>query len=335
MRTAKERVGRFLSPTNIGVVYVWIAIVILFSLLEPSSFPTSQTAKSILNQYAITGIAALALVVPLSTGVYDLSIGFVIGFGGVLVAYLLKETSLSPVICGLITIVACAGVGLLNSLVVVALRVDSFIGTLGTGAIIASLTAAITHGQTIVGRVGGSYSDMATTRVGGIQLPVFYMLAIMIVLGYWLERTGRGRQIYATGFDREAARLSGAPVDRLTVIALVTSAAVAGFAGMVLAAQVSSGSPEAGPSYLIPAFSAAFLASTQFRRGRFNTWGTVIGVLLLGTGNVGLLIVGGPTWTPQLFEGTVLIAAVALSSAGRVAFLSRLRRRRAVASEPA
>jgi ribose transport system permease protein len=109
------------------------------------------------------------------------------------------------------------------------------------------------------------------------------------------------------------------------VIAFVTSAVIAGFAGMVLAARVSSGSPTAGPAYLIPAFSAAFLGATQFRQGRFNPWGTVIAVLLLGTGNVGLLLAGGPNWTPTLFEGVVLIAAVALTGLGANTIGARIR----------
>lgn len=308
-----SHLARTLSPKNIGAVYVWIGIVLLFVLLEPDAFASSQTAKSVLNQYAITGMVALALVVPLATGVYDLSIGFVMALAGVLAAYLLRETSLSPVIVGVLTIGACVLVGLLNALVVVGLRVNSFIGTLGTGAILAAITSAFSKDQTIVGRVGDDFAKLSTTNVSGVTMPVIYMVLLMIAIGYWLERTQSGRQLYATGFDRETARLAGTPVDRLATLAFVTSAAVAGFAGMCLAARVSSATPDAGTAYLIPAFSAAFLGATQLRGGRFNPWGTVIGVLLLGTGNVGLLIAGGPTWTPRLFEGVVLIAAVALS----------------------
>ena len=108
------------------------------------------------------------------------------------------------------------------------------------------------------------------------------MLIIMVALGYWLERTESGRQIYATGFDGETAKLTGVPVRRVVALSLLTSACISGFAGIVLAAQVSAGAPDVGASYLIPAFSGAFLGATQLRGGRFNPWGTVIGVLLLG-----------------------------------------------------
>jgi ribose transport system permease protein len=330
-RGRQARLARVLSVRNIGAVYVWLLIVILFSIISPDAFPTAETGKAVLNQYAITGMVALSVIVPLAAGVYDLSIGAIVGLAGVLVAYLLEKTSMSPLEAGLIVMVVCVLIGLCNAFVVTALKVNSFIATLGTGAIITAITSALSGDEVITGRVGGSFSRLATTSSSGIQIPVIYLLVIMLALGYWLERTQSGRQIYATGFDGETARLTGAPVTRIVTLSFITSAAVSGFAGMVLAAQVASGSPDVGASYLIPAFSAAFLGATQIRGGRFNPWGTVMGVMLLGTGNVGLLVAGGPTWTPDLFEGCVLIAAVALS-VNRAPGVSRARwrlRRRA------
>jgi ribose transport system permease protein len=321
-------IGKWLSARNIGAVYVWFLIVLLFTIISPDTFPTAQTGKSILNQYAITGMVALALVVPLAAGLYDLSIGSTVSLSGVLIAYVLAHTSLSPVIGGVLVIAACVLVGLVNAFIVSVLRVSSFIATLGTGAIMTAITSALSGNEIITGRVGNGYTKLATTNLGGIQIQVLYMILIMIALGYWLERTQSGRQIYATGFDVETARLTGAPVRRIVILSFVTSAVVSGFAGMVLAAQVSAGSPDVGASYLIPAFSAAFLGATQLRGGRFNPWGTVLGVLLVGTGNVALLVAGGPTWTPDLFEGCILIAAVALTSVNRDAIRGGVRRLR-------
>jgi ribose transport system permease protein len=311
--TRRSSAKQFLSIRNIGAVYVWIGVIVLFSILAPSTFPTAETVKSILNQYAITALVALSLVVPLAAGYYDLSIGATVGLAGMLVAYLLAHTGMSPLEAGLTTLVACAAIGLFNAFVIVALKVDSFIGTLGSGALIGAATIAISKEQPIPVRASGSYSSLATQEVGGLQLPVLYMLVVMALLGFWLERTRSGRFLYATGYAREASRLAGIAVNRLGVASLVTSSVIAGFAGLLLAARVSSASPEAGPSYLIPAFAGAFLGATLLRGGRFNPFGTVIAVLLLGTGTVGLLLVGGSSWTARLFEGAVLIMAVALS----------------------
>jgi ribose transport system permease protein len=317
-------IGALLSPRNIGALYVWIVIIVLFTLIAPDTFPTVTTAKGILNQYSVTGLMALSLVVPLAASYYDLSIGYTMSLAGVLAAELLNKTAWSPVVVGLVVIVACVAIGLLNAFVVVGLGVDSFIGTLGSGAIIAAVTLGISGNQTITGRVGEGFANISSTDIAGISLPVFYLLIVMVGIGYWLERTRTGRHLYAMGFDRETARLTGISVNRLGTVAFITSAVIAGFAGMVLAGRVSSGSPDAGPSYLIPAFSAAFLGATQLRRGRFNPWGAVIAVLLLGTGDVGLLLAGGPIWTPNLFEGTALIAAVALTGFGHSAIRERI-----------
>jgi ribose transport system permease protein len=328
----RRRIAQRLSVRTIGAIYVWIAIIVIFSMISPDAFPTEQTAKSILNQYAITGIVALSLVVPLAAGVYDLSIGAIVAFAGVLVAYLLEHTSMSPVVVGALVMLACLALGLVNAFVVTGLKVNSFIATLGTGAIITSVTSAVSADQTITGRVGEGYGKLATVNLQGITLPVIYLLVIMAALGYWLERTESGRQFYATGFDNETARLTGVPVTRLVTLSFLTSSLISGFAGMVLAARISAGSPDAGAAYLIPAFSAAFLGATQLRGGRFNPWGTVIGVMLLGTGNIGLLVSGGPTWTPSLFEGCVLIAAVALTAVNRGSVRGRVRRLRRAAA---
>lgn len=307
-----------LSIRNIGAIYVWIAIIVFFSLIAAESFPTMQTAKSILNQFSVSGLVALSLVIPLAAGYFDLSIGFIVGLGGVLAAWLLENSGMGTGLVIVVTLSVCVFVGLFNALVVVGLKVDSFIGTLASGSILGAAILAISGDQPIP--ISGSFTNISTTQIADLQMPVIYMLVLMLILAWVLERTQIGRYFYAMGFNREAARLAGVRVKSLGVAAFVSSATIAGFAGITLAARVSSASPQAGTGYLIPAFSAAFLGATQFRNGRFNSWGTVVAVLLLGTGNVGILLSGGPTWAPQLFEGVVLIAAVALTGLTRTSF---------------
>jgi ribose transport system permease protein len=129
-----------------------------------------------------------------------------------------------------------------------------------------------------------------------------------------MEYTSTGRRLYATGFNPDAAKLAGVRVDRLRFCSLLTSSLLAGFAGVMLASSLSSGSPTAGDSYLLPAFAAAFVGATQFKRDRMNSPGTIVAVLMLGVGIVGLGLAGAPLWSPQMFTGVVLI--VALAAAG-------------------
>jgi ribose transport system permease protein len=128
-----------------------------------------------------------------------------------------------------------------------------------------------------------------------------------------MEHTATGRRIYATGFNRDAARLAGLRTDHLRFGSLIASALLAGVAGIVLAAFLGSGSPQGGTSYLLPAFAGVFLGATQLKGGRFNAFGTLIAVGLLATGTTGLGLARQPDWVQDTFTGVVLIAALALT----------------------
>jgi len=139
------------------------------------------------------------------------------------------------------------------------------------------------------------------------------MLVIAAIVWYVLERTPVGRRVYATGGNIEAARLAGVRVNLVIVGALVACGAIAACAGMLVSANLGTGDPTIGPAYMLPAFSAAFLGSTQFRSGRFNVWGTIVAVYVLATGVKGLQLAGAPIWIPDLFNGAALLLAVGMA----------------------
>jgi ribose transport system permease protein len=303
-----------LSFGNIGVVYVEIALIIIFSLWAPSTFPTWTTVKSVLNQNAIAGLMALSLVIPLSAQVFDLSIGNAMGLANVVIAWLLVNKGWGEVPAIIVTLLLGLVMGVMNGIIVVNAKIDSFIGTLATGSIFAAFISLVTNDQTISGpQLNGSFGNIATVDIAGIQLPVILMLIVAVVLWFVQKYSVIGRRIYAVGFNERGAVLAGIKANRLKFISLIISGAVAGIAGVLLASAVSSGSPGIGPPYLLNAFAAAFLGATQFG-GRFNAWGTVLSVILLGTGTTGLVLVGGAPWTQSLFSGVVLLAALGASS---------------------
>jgi ribose transport system permease protein len=154
---------------------------------------------------------------------------------------------------------------------------------------------------------------------------VFTRLGLAVILWYVLGHTALGRYIHATGLAEVPARLSGIRTGRIRFCSLVVSATVSGIAGILLAAIVSAGDPTVGPSYLIPAFAAAFLGATQFRDRLFNAWGTVLAVWLLGTITAGLALTSAPVWTPSIFQGVVLIVALGLASLRDQISLKRFR----------
>ncbi len=302
---------------TIGAVYVWLGMIVLFALWIPDLWLDRATVTTLMSDYSVTALAALSLVIVLSARLFDLSIGSTMSLGGVVAGHLLATTSLPPALCAVGGVLAGALVGLANALAVVWLRLESLIATLGTGAIVAAMAVALSGDKVLTERMSGEFNLIAIGEIAGINVAFIYVIALMAVMGLVLEQTAAGRRLYATGYNTEAARLMGVRVNRVKVVAFMVSGALAGFAGVILAARLQAGAPDAGAHYLIPAFSAAFLGATQFRHGRFNPWGAVLAVLVIGTGSLGLSLAGGPTWAPDVFSGLILIVAVAITVAER------------------
>lgn len=300
-----------LSVRNIGAIYVLIVICIVFSIWAPQTFPQLATVQQVLDDNAITALAALALIVPLSTRTFDLSFAYVMSLSGVTAAHLVVADNTSLWLATLAGISVALVIGVINGFVVVVMRIDSFIGTLATGSLVQAFISFVTGDNTINNvKLAGAFTTMSQGELFGVIYPVYYVLALAIALWLFMEYTATGRRLYATGFNPDAARLANIRVSKLRFCSLLTSAALSGFAGVMLASSLSSGDPSAGTSYLLPAFAALFVGATVFKQGRFNAWGTIVAVLMLGTGIVGLGLVAAPLWAADMFTGVVLIAAL-------------------------
>jgi ribose transport system permease protein len=307
--TRLRRVLSALSVRNISAIYVFVAMFVIFALWVPDTFLTTETFKSLLDQQALPALVALALVIPLAAGMFDLSIGASVGVGAILVAWLLQSQGIAPVPAVLLTIVAGGAIGAFNGFLVTRVKIDSFIATLGMASILAAATVWISDRQILDLSVG--FQSIANNKLLGFTLPCFYVLGVATVMWYVLERTPLGRRIYATGGNPDAARLSGVSTRTVVFFSFVVCATIAVFAGVLISSRLATGDPTVGPAYLLPAFTAAFLGSTQFRGGRFNVWGTVLAVYVLATGVKGLQLAGAPIWIPDLFNGVALLLAVA------------------------
>jgi ribose transport system permease protein len=328
-----EKVAKALSFRNISAIYIFIVMFIVFSIWVPDTFLQWNTWKALIDSQAVTAILAVGLVIALSAGAFDLAIGAELGFGAIFVAWFLVDKGVGLVPAIILTLLAGALIGLANGLLVTRVKIDSFIATLGMSSILLALIAWVSSSQQILG-VGSSFEKLGTTEILGLTLPVYLMLAVGLVVWYLLERTPLGRRVYATGGNIEAARLAGVRVAAVVTCSLIACGMIAAFAGMLVTANLGTGDPTIGPAYLLPAFSAAFLGSTQFRGGRFNVWGTIVAVIVLATGVKGLQLAGAPIWIPDLFNGAALLLAVGLAKyegtahrAGAVRRLLRMDRR--------
>ena len=298
-------------------LFIWAAIIVLFGILEPVTFLTIESARSVLDEQAITAMMALGLLLPLAAGVFDLSIGATMGLAVMLCGWLQGIAHFSPIVAIALTVLAGVLVGLVNGFVVVRLGVDSFIATLGMSSILLGVEEFINGGQQIVQGISPSFTSLATKQIFSITLPFFYMLMLGLFLWYITEYRQVGRYMYATGSNPDAARLAGVPTDHLKALGLVASAVIASITGVVFLATVGSASTDAGTPYLLPAFAGVFLGATQIKPGRVNVFGTLLAVYLLATGVKGLQLAGAQAWVNDFFNGAALILAVGISVRAR------------------
>ncbi|NNE74827.1 MAG: ABC transporter permease [Acidimicrobiales bacterium] len=298
-----------------SAVYLLIAFFIFFGLTEGDTFLTWTSTRLVLTEKAIVGVLALAFLIPLAADTFDLSIGAVMSFSLVIVNSLALNTDIPTGVAAVIAIAACAVVGFVSGFIVVRLGVNSFIATLGMSQVVSGIILAISDNRQITRAIGDTYRDFGRTNVFGLPLYFWYMILLAIVLWYVLEHTPLGRYLFATGGNREAARLSGISTDTLTWASLVVSAVIAGFAGIIWSWKVGTFSNSVGPGFLFPAVAAVFFGASQLR-GRANVWGTLLAVYALAFGVKGLQLRFSTNtfWIEPLFEGVTLIIAVAIAA---------------------
>ncbi|WGJ84737.1 ABC transporter permease [Gordonia sp. SMJS1] len=239
-------------------IYVWVAIIVLFALWIPDTFLTEGNLRIIAGDQAITAILAIGLIVPLAAGVFDLSIAGVMGFSVAMVSYQLS-LGISATVAILTTLLCGALIGAVNGFVVVRLKVDSFIATLGMSSIMLAGTYWVTDGKQITEGFTDGFLGLGSGMFLGLPLPFYYMVVVAAVMYVLLEKTPLGRYLYATGGNRQAARLAGLRVERIMFGSLVTSATVAALAGVVLAAKLGTAAPDIG-------------RRTCCRRSRRSSW---------------------------------------------------------------
>lgn len=293
-------------------LYVWAGFIVVFGCLRPGLFLTSNTMHSIAVSQAITAMLGLAVVLPLATGVFDLSVGANVQFAAVFVSVMQTKWGIPMWPAIALTVGAAVVVGAFNGFFVVYLRVSSFIATLATATLLAAVQTIVTDNLEPVPATSSAWIALTQSTFLGLQA-VFWILICLAALLWWLlERMPIGRFMRATGGNEEAARLSGINVGYYQLLSLVLCGAVAGVAGVCYASNVGP-SLTFGGALLLPAYAAAYLGFTQIVPGRFNVLGTLVAVYVLATGVQGLAYLTSVQWLGDMFNGVALLCAVSFA----------------------
>jgi ribose transport system ATP-binding protein len=300
-----------------GTIFGLVLMIMFFSIMAPDTFFSRANFLNILSQASLTAIIAAGLTYTLVVGEFDLSVGFVASFIGLIVVGFMSYQGL-PIwlsIAAALAIGIC--LGLINGALVTKVRINAVISTLGLGTMLTGIGFSYSAFPIATG-IPRAFTNLSLGRVlFGIPNPVFFMLGILLVLWVTLNKTDIGQKMQAVGSNIEAARLSGIRVDRIKMFAFATAGLCAAITGTLLSSLLGSGTLGVGDGYLLDAFAAVFLGSATLRDGEFHIVGSFIGVLILAVGFNGLAILGAPTHFQPIFKGGILILAVGVSALAR------------------
>jgi ribose transport system permease protein len=312
LRTVRGSATRFFSVWNLAILL--IVLIIVFSVLKSDTFLTAFTFQSMMNSRSINALVALAVMIPLASNNYDLSVASVLGISQVLANGLQTQQGLAWPLAALTCIGLGALVGLVNGILVTRAKINSFIATLGIGTLLLGLNQWYTGGRQVVGVLPRDFMAIsAKIPFTGIPAAVIYVLIVAVALWVVFDYLPLGRFLYVIGESPRAAQLTGISIPHYVTLAFIASGVLAAFAGVILQAQLQVGQSTVGQELMLPAFTGALLGATAIRPGRPNVWGTVLAVAVLAVAVAGLTQLGAPFFVENLFNGAMLVVAVGLA----------------------
>jgi len=275
-------------------------------------FLSQINLTNILVQSSIMAVIAMGMTFVIVGGGFDLSVGSIAALSGCVTAAVMLETNIPLGVAAGIAVGAL--VGLLNGLTVAALRVNPFIATLGTMVLVRGVVFLITGGAQVSGEFGlpDTFVRFGAERLVGIHYLVWIPAVLLVVLSWVLHLTPYGRKVFATGGNRDAAYLSGIPINRIITSTYVWCGALAGVGGVMLAARLQSGQPTAGEFYELTAIAAVVLGGASLYGGEGTLYKSVIGVFIMVVLGNALNLTNVDSYWQRVAIGAVIIAAAAV-----------------------
>ncbi len=308
--------GRRRMPTRVprgAIIYLgFLLILVVFSItLRDSGFLTFDNFLNILRQTAFVSIMAFGMTFALSAGEIDLSIGQVVALSAMVAAVLLRDTNM------FIAVPAALGVGIVvglaNGVLTTRLRVPSFLITLGMAGIIGGLSRLITETRPVPVLDDTFTEIFGSGDLGPVPSLLVWTLGALLVSHVVYRKTTFGRELLATGGNRVAARYSGIDTNRIRIASLVICSFMASLAGLLYVGRLHSARYTLGESDLLTVIAAAVIGGTSMSGGRGSMVGALVGSLVMGVLNNGLILMGLSVTEQMIARGLIIIVAVALS----------------------
>ena len=292
-----------------------LAVLFLFFSVTSDVFLTVNNLKTLVRQVSIYGIIAIGMLVVIISAGIDLSVGSVTGLSGV-VAALCMAGGMPIFISLIIALVSGLIVGLVNGILVHDGKVPPFIATMGTMTVVRAIIMLLTNASMISGQPQ-SFKRIAQTEI--LKIPfLFIVWVIMIIIAWFItKKTVFGRNVYAIGSNREAARLSGINIRKTIYGVYIFSAFVCSIAGILLTARLGNGVPTAGAGYELDAIASAVVGGASLDGGTGSVIGTVLGSMIMATLRQGGVLLGVNAFVLEIIIGSLIVVAVLIDKLRR------------------
>lgn len=295
------------------IVYIsFITVLVVFSIiLRDKGFLSYGNIMNILRQTAMISVAAVGMTFAISAGLIDLSTGSVVAMSALTTALMLRVTGWVPaVICGLLVGFVS---GFLNGIVVAKVRIPAFLVTLGTSSVFAGIARTLTNLEAVP-IINAKFNFIFGSGDIGPISTLFLWTIVVMILGHILYRkTPFGRAVLAVGGNESTARYSGIKVDQIKIWAMTLCGVASAFAGILYAGRLNGARYTLGENDNMSVIAAVVIGGTSFSGGKGTIVGTIIGSIVIGMLNNGLLLMGLSVSEQMMARGLIIILAVSLS----------------------
>lgn len=292
---------------------ILLLIFISFSLATPK-FITYVNLSNVMLQVSLIIITGSALTLLMISGHFDLSVGSIIAFSGVMHAFISKHYAPTPISI-IISVLLGGLIGYLNGVMVTKLKITPIIATMGTmyaARGLAYIIARADGGANITSGLPLDFQSFGRGMVGPVPLPVIIMIAIVAIFYFIQTKTNLGRYSYAIGANKHSSYLSGVKVDRWVILLYVLAGILAGFCGIILVSRLGSGVPSIGLGFEFDVIIAIVLGGTLITGGEGSVLGMVIGALIIGFVANGLNLLDVQSFYQTVIKGAILLASIIL-----------------------
>jgi len=301
----KALLNKALHQRESVIFIILIFIVIAMTIAKPTTFATQENIFNILKQISIVAIVAIGQTFVITTGGIDLSVGYSLGLGGIVMAQLM-ELGIDDWLSIACSVLVCVLVGFFNGLIITTLNLPPFIATLGTANICRGLGYIITKGFPIAFK-NSFIMALGNGYFGPVPIMTIIMAILVLIAHYLLTKHRFGNRVLSLGGNETAALLSGINVKNYKIMVYTLTGFLCGIAGLITAGRLLAGNPNAGNSFDMDTIAAAIVGGTAMSGGEGSIIGTILGALLLGVIKNSLVLLNTNMYWQTVVIGIIII----------------------------